>query len=159
MSRLWNRQLRRVGPWFVHATLLLVLAMAARKALDERPPDVLPGEAEVAALASAAAGEPKTASRSTVSLDTVTWQRQLRQVAVGATPRVERKAEPVLIELTGAVLDGPDSVAFLKDRHGEVHMKTRGSSLEDWEIVEIRGSSVLIRKGAREEELRLKPPS
>jgi len=92
------------------------------------------------------------------AVDAGAWNRDLRQVAA-AKLLPEKPPEPVGLEFTGAVLDGAGSMAFLRDRQGTAHMKSVGGEVDGWQVLEIKETSVTVKKGERQETLPLKPLS
>ena len=150
-----NRQLRRWLPWALHVALVGGLAWAAWAACTPR--QSVPGDPGAAATLAAAVRKPALKpSPGTANLEAVTWGRSLRQASAGKAAEA-KPPEPVNIDLVGAVLDGENSKAFLKDRLGTVHMKSLNGELDGWQVVEIRETSVVVKKDKRQEELKLKP--
>ena len=135
--------------------LLALAVWQARLLLED---DVAPRAVPLAErIVAAAESEASPVAQPSV-VDTAAWQRNLRQVAA-AKLLPEKPPEPVGLEFTGAVLDGPNSMAFLKDRHGTAHMKGVGGAVDGWEVIGIKETFVTVKKGDRQETLPLKPPS
>ncbi len=158
MRRFFSRHLHRLGPWALSLTGAVLLALAgwqARQMLDRdarAQSEPLARRLLEAAQREAAPSPPPKAAGSDA------WNRDLRQVAA-AKLLPEKPPEPVGLEFTGAVLDGAGSMAFLRDRQGTAHMKSVGGEVDGWQVLEIKETSVTVKKGERQETLPLKPPS
>jgi len=158
MKRSWSRQLRRFGPWAVHLSLAGLVVLSVWHATGHSGA-ATPGGPDAAAVLRETAGrktEPVIAAPGV--LDKVTWRRNLRQAAATKIIAKAKPPDPVRIEFTGAVIDGSNSMAFLKDAGGKVQMKSVGQQLDGWTVIEIHESSAIVKKGDRQERLKLKSP-
>lgn len=158
MKRFFSRHLHRLGPWALSLSGIILLALAVWQARLMLEKDAMTRSEPLARRLIEAARSEAAPSPPPQTAGGGAWNRDLRQVAA-AKLLPEKPPEPVGLEFTGAVLDGAGSMAFLRDRQGTAHMKSVGGEVDGWQVLEIKESSVTVKKGERQETLPLKPPS